>query len=202
MRIVAVSAQQVGLVAVPVARAASVDPRTPVPQFLAVTLPAEAVGLLERYPLAAGEVEPVAVVGVVAVQAPAVFFVVLELNLGVHVRQNTPGPISFQIPVTLRTGEESLGEWRRRNFETLLLRSSPGLDAGFLGLAAPCRGPPKAKHHKRGETCGELSQIGHVQEQCDSIMRCISRIHIAWKSCSRWPTTVARLRVTSWPTSG
>jgi hypothetical protein len=67
------------------------NPCPPVAQFLAVALAAEAVGLLEGDPLAAGKMEPVAVVGIVAIQAPAVLLVVPQLDVGVHVGE---GPAS------------------------------------------------------------------------------------------------------------
>ena len=76
VRVVAVGAQQVPLVAVPLADSPAVDARAPVAELLAVALAAEPVRLLEWDPLAAREVEPVAVVRVVAIEAPAMLLVV------------------------------------------------------------------------------------------------------------------------------
>ena len=64
--------------------APAVDARPPVAQLLAVALAAQPVGLLEGHPLAAGQVEPVAVGRVVAVEAPAVLLVVPQLDVVVH----------------------------------------------------------------------------------------------------------------------
>ena len=93
VRIVAMDAQQIAFGAVPVAGAAAVHAGPPVAIFFAVALAAEAVGFLERHALAAGQVQEVAVVGVVAIQAPAVGFVVLENDVGVHGGQLAPGAV-------------------------------------------------------------------------------------------------------------
>src|ERR1039458_504877 len=70
VRVVAVRAQQVLFGAVPVAGAAAVDAGAPVTVFFAVALAAQAVGFVERDALAAGQVNEVAIGGVVAIQAP------------------------------------------------------------------------------------------------------------------------------------
>ena len=83
-------AQQVSLVAVPFADAAAVHSGAPVAIFLAVALAAEPVGFLERHRLAARQVQLVAIVGVVAVEAPAMLGIVLEHDIGVHRGQLAP----------------------------------------------------------------------------------------------------------------
>ena len=93
MRVVAVGAEQVPLGAVPVAGAPAVHAGPPVTEFLAVALAAEPVGLVERHGLAAGQVERVAIGRIVAIEAPAVLFVVLEDDVGVHVGQHAAGPV-------------------------------------------------------------------------------------------------------------
>src|SRR5664279_3761272 len=90
VRTVTLHAQQVGFGAVPVAGAAAMNAGPPVAVLLAVALAAEAVRFFERHMLAAGQVQDVAVVGVVTVQAPAVGLIVLENDVGVHGRKLTP----------------------------------------------------------------------------------------------------------------
>src|SRR6266511_3811845 len=72
VRVVAVRAEQVLLVPVPLAHAPAVHAGPPVAVLLPVALAAEAVRLLERNGIAARQVQAIAVVGVVAVEAPAV----------------------------------------------------------------------------------------------------------------------------------
>jgi hypothetical protein len=50
----AVGAKEIALVSVPIPASATVDAGPPVPVFLPMTLPAEAVGLLEEEGLSAG----------------------------------------------------------------------------------------------------------------------------------------------------
>ncbi len=49
-----------------------------------MALAAETVGFVERHRLAAGQVEDIAVIGVVTIQTPAVGLVVLEDDVGMH----------------------------------------------------------------------------------------------------------------------
>ena len=115
--VVAVGAQQVPLVAVPVAGAAAVDAGAPVAVFFAVALAADAVGFVERDALAAGQVQEVAIGGVVAIQAPAVGFVVLENDVGVHRGELAARAVDGHSGVAVGAGEDALGEGRRRHFE-------------------------------------------------------------------------------------
>src|ERR1022692_3272997 len=76
--------QRVSLASVPVPVAASVPAPPPVAQFLTMTLAADAVRLLEGNPLTAGQMEEVAIGGIVAIQTPAMGLIVLQHDVGVH----------------------------------------------------------------------------------------------------------------------
>ena len=119
VRVVAVGAEEVLLVPVPVPRPAAVDAGLPVPELLPVALAAEPVRLLERDPLAARKVELVAVVRVVAVKAPAVLGVVRQLDVRVEVGQRPARPVRLHRGVTAGAGEDPLGERGRRHLEVL-----------------------------------------------------------------------------------
>src|ERR1039458_7544776 len=84
VRVMTVGAQQVSFRSVPVSGTASVHARAPVAQLLPMTLAADTVRLVERNPLTAGQMEEVAVGGIVAIQTPAMGLIVLQHDVGVH----------------------------------------------------------------------------------------------------------------------
>src|SRR5579859_7939617 len=120
VRIVAMRAEQIALRAVPIAGAPSVDPGPPVAILLAMTLAAESVRFVERYALAAGQVQEIAVIGIVAVEAPAMSFVVLEHDVEMHHRQFAARAIGLLARMAVGTGKNAVGEWRRWNLDFLL----------------------------------------------------------------------------------
>jgi hypothetical protein len=93
MGVVAVGAEEIALVSVPIPASAAVDACPPIPVFLSVTLPAQAIGLLEKNRRPAGEMELVSVFRIVAVQAPAVFLVMQQHDFRVKPRQISPFPV-------------------------------------------------------------------------------------------------------------
>jgi hypothetical protein len=72
----AVGAEEIGLVSIPIPRAAAVDSGPPIPVFLAVALAAQAVRFLEGDGSSIGQVENIPVLGIVTIQTPPVFFIV------------------------------------------------------------------------------------------------------------------------------
>jgi hypothetical protein len=116
--VVAVRAQQILLVPVPLTDAPSVHACPPVAILLAVTLTAQPVRLGERHRLAAGQVQLVAVVGVVTIEAPAVFRVVPQLDIGVEIGEHAPRPVRRHLlVVALRAREDAVAERRRGDLD-------------------------------------------------------------------------------------
>jgi hypothetical protein len=110
----AVGAEEIALVPVPIPGPAAVDAGPPVSVFLPVALPAKAVGLLEEDGLPAGPVKQVPVVGIVAVQAPTVFFVMPEHDVRVKPRQLSPRWVHRHQAVAIGAGVDPGGEgWGR-----------------------------------------------------------------------------------------
>ena len=66
------------LLSVPPSHSLSVDTRFPISEFGSMTLGAETIGFFERNGFTAGEAQHVAVLSVVTVQAPAIFFIMIE----------------------------------------------------------------------------------------------------------------------------
>ncbi|MGB2716558.1 MAG: hypothetical protein WBC51_20410 [Vicinamibacterales bacterium] len=83
---------------------------SPVAVLLAVALAAELIRLLERHRLATGKMQPVAIVGVVAVETPPMFLVVFQDDVIVRVDELTARPVRRQVffVVTLGTGKNTL----------------------------------------------------------------------------------------------
>ena len=100
----AVGAQKIFLLPVPLAGSSSVDAFLPIPEFRPMTLTAEFVGFLETDQLSARAVEHVAVVGVVAIHAPAVFLVVFENDVIMEFFQFPAFEIDFHVFVTHGAG--------------------------------------------------------------------------------------------------
>lgn len=112
-------AQEVLLVTFPVTGAPAVHAGRPVAQFFAVALAAQAVRLVERHLLAACQMEGIPICRIVAVEAPAVLFVVGQDDVSVHIRQLTPGAVNGQVGMARRTRKDAVRERRRGNFEPL-----------------------------------------------------------------------------------
>lgn len=98
----AVDTQSVGFLSVPLTGAPAMDACLPVPENGAVTLAAEVIGLLETHEPAAGQPQDIPIIGVVAIQAPPFFLVVVDdLDLLVHILQDTALGIDFLVFVAV-----------------------------------------------------------------------------------------------------
>ncbi len=204
MRAVTVHAEQIAFLAVPFACAPAVNPRAPVAIFLAVALAAEPVRFFEGHAFPARQMKEVAIVRIVAVQAPAVFFVVLQHDVLV-VLHHAARAIRLQVRVTEGTGEDALGEWRRRHVDVMTWTLSRGrrgcLDwRRSLGWRRALR---RAGLRQKDSPCNQRQREGSLHKAplgvgCvrNSMTRCISRSHIAWNTCSRCPMTSATFCVT------
>src|SRR5665647_3549944 len=102
----------------------------PVAQVLAVALTAEEVRLLERDLLRAGQVEPIPVVRVVAVEAPSVLLIVREHDVAVHVGERPAHPVDLQARVAARARENAIGERGRWNLHPLFSGGGAGTRQG------------------------------------------------------------------------
>ena len=126
MVVVAVRAEQVSLVPVPIAGSPAVNAGTPIAKFLAVTLTAKQVGLLERDLLTAREVKLIAIVGVMTIQTPTVLLIVLEHDVVVEVGQFSPLAVDRQIGMTIRAREYPVRERWFRDLELRFRRIGSG----------------------------------------------------------------------------
>ena len=124
MGVVAVGAEEIALAPVPVPGSAAVDPCSPIPVFLPVTLPAEAVGFLEGDGCSAGKMKVVSVLRIVAVQAPTVFFVMSQDDVRMKPRENPAFPVHGHHFVAVGTREDSRREGWGRYFHPLFCESS------------------------------------------------------------------------------
>lgn len=104
-------AKEIGLVAVPGAGPPSVDPRPPVPILLAVALTAKTVGFLESHRSAAGQMQLVPVFLIVAIQAPAILFIVPQNDVRVEGSQWSTVGICRDHAVAPGTRKDT---WRER----------------------------------------------------------------------------------------
>ena len=77
--------------------------RTPVAILLSVALAAHPVRLLERHPFPARQVQEIAIVGVVAIQAPPILLVVLQHDV-VVVLDDASRAVRLQIGMAERAG--------------------------------------------------------------------------------------------------
>jgi hypothetical protein len=97
MWVMTVGAQQVFLAPVPLAGPPAVNALFPIPEFWPVTLAAELVGFLETDQLSAGRMKHIAVFGVMAVYAPAVFLIVFEDDIIMEFFQFTALEVGLHI---------------------------------------------------------------------------------------------------------
>jgi len=89
--------QQVVLLPVPLARALAVNPSLPISILISVTLAAQPVRLNKGDRLTAGAPEDVAVVRVMAIEAPTVPLVMVKLDVGVGVLKSAVHAQGFNI---------------------------------------------------------------------------------------------------------
>src|SRR3990172_4257098 len=116
VRVMAMSAQQVLLLPVPLPRPLSVDSRLPVAVFVPVALAAKTVTLRKLDLLAGDKPEFVAVFHVVAIEAPPFLLgMVLQLDIRVLVLQLPSRRVGTHLLVTFGAGEDALRERRWRN---------------------------------------------------------------------------------------
>src|SRR3972149_11658487 len=138
VRVMAMSAQQVLLLPVPLTGPLSVDSRLPVAVFVPVTLAAKPVTLGKVDLLPGDEPEFVAVFQIVAIEAPPLFLgMVLQLDVRVLVLQLPSRRVGTHLIVAFGARKDPLRERRGRNhvgFVALqFLRGKPEFPAGRLG---------------------------------------------------------------------
>jgi hypothetical protein len=109
MGIMTMSAQKVFLLPIPVACPSSMDTRSPISQLGAMALAAQLVGFLKINQFTAGRMQHVTIIGIVAVHAPPVFFVMLKINIIVEIFQLPSFGVGFHVGMTLRTWEYTFG---------------------------------------------------------------------------------------------
>src|SRR5659263_655426 len=116
VRVMAMSAQQVLLLPVPLPRPLSVDSRLPVAVLVPVALAAKTVTLRKIDQLAGDKPEFVAASQVVAIEAPPLFLgMVLQLDIRVLFLQLPSLRVRLHLLVAFGAGEDALRERRRRN---------------------------------------------------------------------------------------
>jgi hypothetical protein len=123
MRIMAVGTQQVFLAPVPVTCPSAMNALFPIPEFRSVTLATELVGFVETDQLSAGCMQHISVVGVMAIHAPSIFFIVLEYDIVMEFFQFSALEVNFHICMTHCTREKILAQRRGRNLNINLLSS-------------------------------------------------------------------------------
>src|ERR1039458_1657683 len=168
VRVMTVGTQQVSLGSVPVSGTAPVHAGAPVAQFLAMTLAADTVRFLERNPLTAGQMEEVAVGGIVAIQTPAMGLVVLQHDVGVHGFEIAPRAIDRHARVAVGARKDPIGKRRRRHVQFFLggfrggfgrrgrkLRAVPGQ------RRADSQRDPNPQHPKSKQSHGKLPGLTH-----------------------------------------
>jgi len=145
MRVVAVRAEQVFLLAIPEASALAVHSEFPVAQFRTMTLTAEPKGFLERDESAVSEVKFVALFCRVAIETPAIFLVVFEDDRFVvgHVMGRRVDVVLGL--VAFRAREHILGEGRGSHGDEVLRCGRVGGEmlssfGGFLRALDRCAG--------------------------------------------------------------
>ena len=110
-------------------------------------------------------------------------FVVLENDVGVHRGELAARAVDRHAGVAVGAGEDAVGERRRRHLEPFRAATGGGR---VLSARPPPAQPPQTAAIGKGRYA-----------QRNSTIRWISRSHIAWKSCSRWPMTPARFSETA-----
>ena len=121
---------------VPIPGSPAMDSSPPIPVLLPVALSAEAIGLFEGDRLPAGQVEKVPVLGIMAVQTPTVFLVVMEHDVRVKPSQLSSNRVHGHHAVAIGARENAEGKGRRWNLDSLLL------GIGSLGGRLPGRRGP------------------------------------------------------------
>ncbi len=112
-----VDTQQVLFLSVPATCPLAVNAHFPIPEFWPVTLAAEFVGFLETDQLSAGGMEKIAIVGVMAVHAPSVFFIVFENDVFMEVYQFPALEIDLHICMAHRARINVLAQGRWWNLD-------------------------------------------------------------------------------------
>jgi hypothetical protein len=111
---VAVDAEQVLFVTVPVAGPFAVDANFPVTEFVAMALAAQPVRLGKIDQFAGDQSEFVTVFKIVAVRAPALTFRMMKHNIGVVFGQDPAKGIWFHVAMALGAREDPFGKrWSR-----------------------------------------------------------------------------------------
>jgi hypothetical protein len=107
-------------VAIPTPGSSAVYPCSPVPVFFPMALPTEPVGFFEGHRSPAGQVENIPVFGIMAVEAPTIFLIVLKSNFGVKTGELPSSAVHRDHVVAVGTGENARGERRGGDLEALL----------------------------------------------------------------------------------
>lgn len=121
----AMRTKEIFLLSVPVAGAAAMVARLPPLELLGVALAAQAVGFLEWKQPPVGKVKHVTVLRVMAVKAPTVLLVMLEINRVVKIHFPRCAVHFIIREVAIGTREDAFRKWRRchRN-EYVVVRGS------------------------------------------------------------------------------
>jgi hypothetical protein len=101
----AMSAEQILLLTVPVAGSLTVDTDFPVAKLVAVTLAAKPIRFGEWDDLPGNQAQAVSVIEIVTVKAPTLSLGMVEDNVVVHVHQFTSFRVRFHVCVAVGTGE-------------------------------------------------------------------------------------------------
>jgi hypothetical protein len=84
MGIMAMGTQKISLGAIPVSSAAAMNAGAPIAILFAVALAAYPVRFFERHPFTAGQMQNIAIIRIMAIEAPAMRFVVLQNDIAMH----------------------------------------------------------------------------------------------------------------------
>jgi hypothetical protein len=100
-------AEQIALGTVPVTPAPPVDPLSPVPVDRPVALAAKPIRLIEANQRTVDQLQPVAILGIVAVEAPPLGRAVVQLDILVHVLHLSALVVDLEVCVALRAREDT-----------------------------------------------------------------------------------------------
>jgi hypothetical protein len=120
MGIVAVGAQKVFLLSVPVAGSPAVNTGSPIPQLGAMALAAQHIGFFKIDQFAAGRVQHVAIGSIMTIHTPSVFFIVFKDDIIMEIFELSSFEVWFHIGMTFCARENVFAEGRWRNLDVHL----------------------------------------------------------------------------------
>jgi len=166
MGIMAMNAEQVAFFSVPEAGPLAVDAHLPVTKRGAMALAAEPVGFRELDEPSVREVQEIAILRIVTVQAPAVPLVVVQIDPFVLEGQFAAFPVHIVFRVmTIAAWENILAEGRRRNLDLILGpgslvrlgRAHPGADSRRIIMTIVPGAQSRVSH--------KISSQGHPRQK-------------------------------------